>query len=519
MLPSVARILTLMPAKSDNHVSEAGLTRRTRKGFLWAFTGTGLQNVIQMVVLVVLARFVGAEEFGLINLALVIVSFSTLFASIGVGPAIIQRKEIQTVDLQVSFFISSMLGVVVAATLWLSSDLLADFFKMPQLAAVLGILALVFPLNGVSIVSEALLQRELKFRQLSLSQIVSYTAGYGIVGITLGVYGYGIWALLTAHLVQTAIRFTMLIAAQPPRFLREKTSGHVQAAKSLLKFGGGATIDSLSNYLAVQSDNLIIGRGLGAAALGLYGRAYQLAVLPATLLGQVLDKVLFSSMSKLQDDLQQLKASYIRSISYTSLLVAPISVICYLLASEIVAVVLGSGWTEVVIPFQILCIGMLFRTTYKISNSLVLARGYVYKRASRQVLYVLFVISGAVIGMRWGLSGAAYGVLIAISLHYFNMLYLCKTILSCTWRELGKAHLPALLGSAWMLIGLYAVTEAIRPLGWVSFVNLVVSGIFAIVWFAVVVLLFPKVMVHTSRTALRSKMQQVLGKVRRKRQA
>ena len=107
-----------------------------------------------------------------------------------------------------------------------------------------------------------------------------------------------------------------------------------------------------------------------------------------------------------------------------------------------------------------------------------------YKRASRQVLYVLFVIAGAVIGMHWGLPGAAFGVLIAISLHYFNMLYLCKSILSCTWRELGNAHLPALLGSVWMLIGLYAMTEAIRPLGWISFVNLVVSGMFAMVWFA-----------------------------------
>jgi O-antigen/teichoic acid export membrane protein len=417
------------------------ISHRTLTGMFWMLSGTGLQAVLQGVVLVVLVRLLTPREFGLVGAAMVVVGFSGLLSQLGVGPAIVQRPNLEEGHLRTGFTVSVLFGLLLAGFISAFAPALAHVFRMERLTPVLRAMSLVFVLRSVSIVAQFLLQREMKFRVLAGIQVVSYTLGYGVMGVVLARLEFGVWALVSAHLAQTAIRSIILLSVQPhPKFPQCER----RAFNDLISFGGGFTLARISNYLALQGDNLVVGRYLGAEALGIYGRAYQLMVLPASLLGQVLDRVLFPAMAKIQNRPEKLAEAFRRGVSSIGLLVLPASAATFVLAPELIQVLLGPGWGEVVLPFQILTIGMLFRTSYKISDSLAHATGAVYLRAWRQALYAALVVAGAWIGGHWGVSGVAFGVLGAITANFLLMTQLSLRLTSLPWRVFLSAHLPAL---------------------------------------------------------------------------
>lgn len=489
--------------------------KKTREGLIWAFAGTGIQNLLQMLVMLIMARLISAEEFGLVNLALVAVALTAMLSNMGVGQAIIQRQTLSSKHLTAGFVIATFTGVVFGIMMWLASEWMAAYFQMEQLSVVLKVLSVLFPLMGMTVVSEAVLQREMRFRPLSGIQVVSYFIGYGLVGISLGFLHYGIWALIAAHVIQVIIRSASLLIVVPPVFIWRAGRPNKETFSELMRFGGFASLDQAGNFIALQIDNIIIGRWLGAGALGLYGRAYQLAIIPATLLGQVLDKVLFSSMAKIQDDTVKLKQAYLRSLSATSALVAPISVFCVLCAPEIIYLLLGERWDGIVRPFQLLCLGMVFRTSYKVSNSVALAKGYVVQRALRQFLYIGFVVAGAGIGLSWGLNGAAIGVLLAIMAYYLNTLHLSKTILPCTWRELIAAHRAGAVAVSVVSAGLFPVTRVLRFIQVESVLFLFISSILACGLYSLLIYSMPALMFQTSREALRTRLIDITARMMR----
>ena len=126
------------------------------------------------------------------------------------------------------------------------------------------------------------MQRQFRFRWLAVVQVVSYGVGFGIVGLGLALTGHGAWSLVAAQLTQSVVGCGISLWLQPHE---KQPQVDLSAARELIRFGGGFTAARAGNYVATQGDNAVVGRWLGAEMLGLYGRAFQLVVMPATLLG------------------------------------------------------------------------------------------------------------------------------------------------------------------------------------------------------------------------------------------
>lgn len=221
-------------------------------------------------------------------------------------------------------------------------------------------------------------------------------------------------------------------------------------------FGGGFTVAKIANQLAQEGDYLVVGRFLGPAPLGLYGRAYHLMSAPASGFATILDAVLFPAMARVQAEALRLAAAYRRSVALIALVILPASATFVLLAPEIVRVVLGPRWTDTIAPFQILAVGMLFRTSSKISDSLTRATGAVYRRAWRQALYATLVIGAAWVGKHWGIAGVAWGVLLALTVNFLLMAQLSIREAGMKWFNFWRAHCPALL-----------ITSVLSPIAWI----------------------------------------------------
>jgi O-antigen/teichoic acid export membrane protein len=235
----------------------------------------------------------------------------------------------------------------------------------------------------------------------------------------------------------------------------------------------GLSVARLGGTFANVADNLVVGRWLGPVALGLYSRAYQLIAVPTTLLGDVFDRVLFPTLARVQHDDRRLSTAYLQGTAIVGLVTLPVGVIAAALAPELVAVAFGSRWQALVPAFQVLALGMMFRTSYRMGDSLSRATGRVYRRAWRQALYAVLVFLGAWVGQRWGITGVAVGVLGALFVNYLLMAHLGLRVLQISWLSFARVQLPALWLS--MLVGAvtFGTTAVTRQLELPPFLGLV----------------------------------------------
>jgi PST family polysaccharide transporter len=417
------------------------LQRRTVSGLLWTGGSSVVKALLMIIVLGILARQLTPRDFGVVGAALVVVAFSEVFSRLGIGQTLVQRPELELRHTQTGFMAATAASIVMAGLLWVLSPLVADFFGIPGVEPVLRALTLLFPLRSMATVAESRMRRDLRFRWLANLDIITSGLVYGLVAIVGALVGMGVWALVVGHLAAASFKTSVLLVAHPPRL---RPWPDRSSMKDLLQLGGGFTAGSIANYVAQQGDNVLVGRLLGAASLGVYGRAYQLMAMPANLLGGVLDIVLFPAMARVQDNRRALAAAYRRGVAAIALLAGPASATLAVLGFEIVHVVLGSQWSGAVAPLQILALGMVFRTSYKMSESISRATGAVYRRAWRQWIYAVLVLLGVSIGRRWDLAGVAWGVLGALTVNYFLMAHLSIKLAEMTWRDFWHAHVPAL---------------------------------------------------------------------------
>ncbi len=438
----------------DAYIDGDGRSKAAAAGFGWSAVGYATQGIGQILVVGVLARYISAEEFGVVSATLLVIGFGKLFTQSMVGPALVQRSQISRAHLVTGMWCSVAMGTGVAALIALLAPVVGNFFRFDDLQSVLLVLSLSFVLQAPGVTSEALLQRRFAFKKLAIADSLSFVIGYCLIGVTLAILGAGVWALVAASLAQVAIDSALLIF-----FARPAVWGRPARAPAvdIVRFGTGFTLGRVFNYGAGQGDYFVIGRWMSAADLGFYSRAYQLIVMPAMLLGQVLDRVLFPLMSSMQHDRQRLTDIYRRGVALIVVIIAPLSALVIVLAPEIVRVSLGSKWSAVVSPLRILAIGLVARTGYKLSDSLARSTGTVYKRAWRQAIFATLVVVGSLIGRAWGLEGVAVGVLIAITTNYLMMASLSMTTTSLTWAAFARAHnrglvLAAIAGALSILV-------------------------------------------------------------------
>jgi O-antigen/teichoic acid export membrane protein len=359
---------------------------------------------------------------------------------------------------------------------------------------ILRAVAFLFPLDGLNTVAKALLTRELRFREYVALDAGSYIVGYAAVGVVMAWLGFGVWALVAAQLGQVALRaIVMYLGARHPL----RPSVDTRAARQLLSFGFGHSMAQVGQLLSQQGDNLVVGRWLGAAALGVYGRAYNLMVMPATAFGRIVNRVLFPVMAQVQDERHRLANAYERSAAIVALLSLPLSTFLWVVAPELIPIVLGPAWGAVVLPFRLFSISLLFRMSSKISDACTKAAGEVYKRAVIQFAYAGMVMVGAIIGQRWGVGGVAVCVSVAMGINWLNMAQLAQKVTGLAWGRFTRAHVPAVLlaiviGAAALLAAQVSRSAHLAAIPLVAVAGLVsVAAAAALAWMSPAVFLGP----------------------------
>jgi O-antigen/teichoic acid export membrane protein len=445
------------------------LFHKTIGGFIWVGVGTGGQAFAHFLVLVILARLLTPSDFGIVTAALVIVLLSTFFVKLGIGPALIHIRNLSPNHVRSGFTISLLMGIFFYIVVFLLAGRVESFFGMPGLAGVLKFLSLVFILKGLGVVSEALLQREMDFKFISITMLLSFLFGYATIGIGFAYAGFGPYSLVAAYVGQAAIQSIVQMAK-----IRHSVIPllDLEVTRELMYYGVGQSLAGLGNYLGLQGDNVVVGRFFDAVLLGVYSRAYQIITLPVHLFGTVMDKVLFPVMASIQSEGERLADAYRRGLVATSLLMVPSSIFIVAFAREIVLIILGDQWGDAVVPLQVLAVGLIFRAGYKISDSLARATGAVYRRAWRQWVYGGAIVLFSIAFHPWGVGGVAGGVTLAVFINYILMATLGMKISGLTWKNFLLCHSSAFSHGVIWVSGSVTIThlvgETALPLVYVS---------------------------------------------------
>lgn len=438
------------------------VTRRATAGFAWLFSGTLGQYVVQFAAIAILARLLAPADFGVVASSMAIIGVAAVFSELGVGPALVQRKEVSDTDVGTANLLSLLSGALLMALALLGADTFARLLRMPALREVLMWLSPALLLSSLGVVATCMLQRALRFRAIATVNLASYTLGYLGVAVPMALLGHGVWSLVWAHLTQTALTAVLSWWQVPGAF---RLRGSIASARSLLRFGAGYSLGRLANVVAMQGDNLLAGRLLGAAALGFYSRAYQLMVMPALLIGGVVDRVLFPTMAGMRHDRALVARTFARTMGIAALLAFPLGALMVVLAEEIIVVVFGTQWMEAVPAFRWLAACVYFRLAYKLSDSLAHAEGAVYAKLWRQVVYAVAVVLAAWIGHRHGVEGIAAGVSLAVVLNYALMLQLSRLLLGAAWVGLTAMHVRHVLLALCVAALAYGARAGLAMLG------------------------------------------------------
>lgn len=438
------------------------LRARTLHGLAWVASGTVLQTLIKLVVLAVLARALTPADFGLVALSIMVGTFVLMACRVGVGPGLVQLSALSTTHVTAAIMLALPVSALMAVGLVLAAPSIADFFDQPELAALLLLQALIPLMLGISQVPESLLQRELRFKSLTLIDAVSFLLGYGVVSILLAILGFGAISVVWGLVAQEAIRTILLFAMRP---VRPGFGFGMADVQSLLRFGFGLSLVQATNAAAYQLDNFVVGKLLGTQALGFYSRAYHVITMPTKLLGNSLIKVLFPAMSLIQQDHARLGNAFSRALGGVAMIAVPASVFLGVFAPEIVLLLLGDQWSAVVLPFQILSVAILFRVSHKVCEAVIRAHGSVYLLWSRQIVFALSVLAFSYVGHFFGIVGVAAGVVMACFVNSVMLLQLSRHLIDVHfWSLMGNVTRQIALGVPFFAL-LIGVAELLRAAG------------------------------------------------------
>ena len=420
-------------------VAHEDLKRRTAHGALVSTVAQAATFVLRTGSMMILARMLVPSDFGLIGMVTAFTGFLGLFRDAGLSMATVQRASITDAQTSTLFWINLSVGWLLAGVVVLAAPVLVSFYSEPRLFWVTIALGSSFIFYGAGAQHRAILQRSMRFMALAVIDTVSLVLGIGVaVGMALA--GRGYWALVMSNVTPPAagaLGVWLAIRWTPGR--PQKRSG----IRSMLVFGGTMSLVNVIGYFAYNVDKVLIGRFWGAAALGIYGRAYQLVNLPTENLNSSISSVAFSALSRVQNDPVRLRSYFLKGYSFFLSLVVPVTVACALFPQDIILVFLGPKWHEAASIFRLLSPVILAFALINPFGWLLYACGQM--RRSLGIAFVVgpTVILGYVAGLRHGPHGVAIGYSLAMVLLTAPLIIWAKHGTCITHLDVLRAIKPA----------------------------------------------------------------------------
>jgi O-antigen/teichoic acid export membrane protein len=311
------------------------------KALKWSFLSELASKTIQPVVFIVLARLLTPEDFGVMAAALMIIGFSQIFWEAGMGKALIQRQKNIEDAANCAFWVNIALACIIATIFFFIARPVAEvFFQDDRVTGVLKVMTLQILLGAIGSVHTAFLQKNMLFHKLFWVRLATVTLP-GLASIPLALGGMGYWALVAGTIVGQTTQVIMLWRMSRWRPVR---SFNITVAKEMCNFGAWVAASGLLAWFYLWADSLIVGKYLGTHELGLYRTGNQFAMMIYAFLFAPIVPVLYSHLSKMNQDKERLRKAFEKVLKVLTLVAIPTAFIMFSLSEPIERVIFGEKW-------------------------------------------------------------------------------------------------------------------------------------------------------------------------------
>jgi PST family polysaccharide transporter len=388
---------------TDQKLPEDTLRNRSIRGGAIALVGQAIRFILTIASQVFLARLLDPAQFGVVALVAPVIGLVGLFADFGLLQAVVQQPRITQHQLSAIFLINISISLLLSALVCVLSPLLAWFYQDARLIDISLVLGSLILVTGMSQLQGALANRHLQFSQLAVIDVVSMAIAV-IVGIALAWNGFGYWSLIFSQVsssVSSSVLLWYLVAWRPSK------PSKIAEVLPMLRFGGYLTATKVVGYLNMTVDNVLIGTFIGEVGLGIYDRAWKLAVMPLNQIITPMNMVAVPSLARLNDEAARYGRAFVQMMQALLFVATPVFLFGTLASGPLVLVVLGSKWEEMIPVFSWVCLGALISPVNACTSWLFVSQGRSKQQMKFMVLVSAINIIAYIIGLRWGLVGVA----------------------------------------------------------------------------------------------------------------
>ena len=380
------------------------LKRDAVKGIGWAFFSSVSVRIFQVATTVTLAKLLVPADFGAFSLTTIIIAAMALISDIGFAQVLIYRQGDIRNSANTAFILATVTSTILAALICVFAPFVANAFGAPVITLPLRLMSAGLIVSGATSVPLALLDKEMKFRQRAIPEVISAFT-YAVVSISLAALHFGVWSMVigwTAMSIVGAIT-TWLVSTWRPAW-----EFHREGLRVILNYGGHLVIATFASFLFLQIDNAAVGKWLGLTALGFYSIAFTTCNMPATNMTSVINKVMFPTYSKLNGDMSEFRNVYLQTMKHLSSLAFPAAAALMTLPDPIIRVLYGKKWEGAIPLFHVLALYGLMRAIGATSSVVFMAMGR--PQLVRRVSWTQLLIGGSLaypVAKHFGVMGIA----------------------------------------------------------------------------------------------------------------
>ena len=325
-------------------------------GFFWSFIGQFGYMFVGLVANIILARLLSPYEFGQIGIIMFFIVMAKVLTESGLSGALIRKNDATELDFSTVFVFNLGVSLTLMILLISFSGTIADFYNDAELRNILIVTSSILLINALQITQNARLVKNLNFKRKAQYEFIAIFFA-SVIGIVLAFYDAGVWAIVVMQ-IATALFLTVLLwifEGPVKRFFFSKTS-----FKGLYKFGLNTTLSSLLNTAFDNIYQLILGKYFSISQTGFFYQGKKLQEVPVKIIKSTTLGVVFSSLSKLQDDSNQFEIYYRRIVTLFTIAVGLICLLVYFYANNIILLLYGEKWLGAVFYMQILIVASYF---------------------------------------------------------------------------------------------------------------------------------------------------------------
>ena len=400
--------------------------RRMATGAIWMVLFKLVERGLGLISTLILARLLGPAEFGVIAMAMSFIVMGELLTAFGFDIAIIQDPHATEQHYNTAWTCNFLMGLSVTLLMLSLAPAIADFYGRPEVVWVVCALAFGPLIAGAENIGVVAFRKELDFRREFKFQVSRKFIGFAIV-VPLALLLRSYWALVVGILVSKLAGTLISYLMHPfrPRFTLVKF-------KQLFRFSRWMLLNNVVGFFKERSSDFVIGRLYGAAPLGAYNVAYELAHLPSTEIGAPINRALLPGFAKM-GSAPEVKTAYASAVGVLAMLTLPAAAIIFAVAPFLVPVILGQKWLAAVPLMEVFAFNGALLLFHSSISAVLMGRGFAGRVTASNTIYVMVLAAMlALFAMGKGAVGAAYAVLL--------------TTLACTpiylyqvWRALGIA--------------------------------------------------------------------------------